>query len=85
VFYAVVDLVNQQRAAYLFVIIGANSIVIYLASSLVNWEFISKSVFGGVIAAVPAPWQPLFAVFALLGVQLLVLHWLYKRKILISV
>lgn len=85
VFYAVVDLLNQQRAAYLFVIIGANSIVIYLASSLVNWEFISNSVFGGVIAAVPAPWQPLFAVFALLGVQLLVLHWLYKRKILISV
>lgn len=85
VFYAIVDVLSFQRWAYPFVIIGANSIIIYLASSLVNWTFISKSVFGGVIAAVPAAWQPLIAVFALLAVQLLVLHWMYKRRIFVSV
>ncbi|MBE0346583.1 hypothetical protein PPEP_a3843 [Pseudoalteromonas peptidolytica F12-50-A1] len=85
VFYAVVDILNFQRWAYPFVIIGANSIIIYLASSLVDWSFISKSVFGGVITAVPAAWQPLMAVFALLAVQLLVLHWMYKRRIFVSV
>ncbi|WP_339143187.1 transmembrane glucosamine N-acetyltransferase NagX [Pseudoalteromonas galatheae] len=85
VFYAIVDVMSFQRWAYPFVIIGANSIIIYLASSLVNWTFISKSVFGGVIAAVPTAWQPLIAVFALLAVQLLVLHWMYKRRIFVSV
>ncbi|ATD06094.1 MULTISPECIES: transmembrane glucosamine N-acetyltransferase NagX [Pseudoalteromonas] len=85
VFYAIVDVLSFQRWAYSFVIIGANSIIIYLASSLVNWTFISKSVFGGVIAAVPTAWQPLIAVFALLAVQLLVLHWMYKRRIFVSV
>ncbi|PCK30126.1 transmembrane glucosamine N-acetyltransferase NagX [Pseudoalteromonas piscicida] len=85
VFYAVVDVLGFQRWAYPFVIIGANSIIIYLASSLVNWTFISKSVFGGVIAAVPADGQPLMAVIALLVVQLLVLHWMYKRRIFVSV
>ncbi|CAM3481095.1 MULTISPECIES: transmembrane glucosamine N-acetyltransferase NagX [Pseudoalteromonas] len=85
VFYAIVDVLSFQRWAYPFVIIGANSIIIYLASSLVNWTFISKSVFGGVIAAVPTAWQPLIAVFALLAVQLLVLHWMYKRRIFVSV
>ncbi|PAY01684.1 DUF5009 domain-containing protein [Pseudoalteromonas sp. HM-SA03] len=85
VFYAIVDVLSFQRWAYPFVIIGANSIIIYLASSLVNWTFISKSVFGGVIASVPAAWQPLIAVFALLAVQLLVLHWMYKRRIFVSV
>ncbi|TMP70710.1 DUF5009 domain-containing protein, partial [Pseudoalteromonas ruthenica] len=49
-FYALVDVLNGQRFAYLFVIIGANSIIIYLASSLVNWAFVSRSVFGGVIS-----------------------------------
>ncbi|ESP90957.1 MULTISPECIES: transmembrane glucosamine N-acetyltransferase NagX [Pseudoalteromonas] len=84
-FYALVDILNGQRFAYPFVIIGANSIIIYLASSLVNWEFVSKSVFGGFINAVGPDWQPLFAVIALLLVQLLVLHWMYKRKIFVSV
>ena len=84
-FYAVVDLLNTQKYFYPFVIIGANSIIIYLASSLVKWEYIAQSVFGGVISAGSESWQPILSVIALLTVQLLVLHWLYKRKILISV
>ena len=85
VFYSVVDILGQRKAAYPFVIIGANSIIIYLASSLVNWGYIANSVFGGVVRSVSEPWQPLFAVVALLTVQLLVLHWMYKRKIFVSV
>ncbi|WP_462177427.1 transmembrane glucosamine N-acetyltransferase NagX [Pseudoalteromonas gelatinilytica] len=85
VFYALVDILPGQRAAYPFVIIGANSIIIYLASSLVNWGYVSQSVFGGVIRAVPEAWQPLMAVIALLAVQMLVLHWMYRRKIFVSV
>lgn len=85
VFYAVVDLCNLQKAAYPFVIIGANSIIIYLASSIVDWGYISQSLFGGVINGAPSQWQPLLAVIALLAAQMLLLHWMYKRKILISV
>ncbi|MEO2266523.1 DUF5009 domain-containing protein [Pseudoalteromonas sp. YIC-656] len=84
-FYAFVDIIGFRKSVYPFVIIGANSIIIYLASSLVNWSYISKSVFGGVVRAVPADWQPLIGVFAVLAVQLLVLHWMYKRKIIVSV
>lgn len=85
VFYALVDVLNGQRFAYPFVIIGANSIIIYLASSLVNWEFVARSVFGGVVSGSPEQWQPLMSVLSLLAVQLLVLHWMYRRKIFVSV
>ncbi len=85
VFYAIVDLCNLQRFAYLFVIIGANSIIIYLASSIVDWAYISRSLFGGFVLGLPSEWQPLMSVIGLLAVQLFALHWLYKRKILISV
>ncbi|NOU49587.1 DUF5009 domain-containing protein [Pseudoalteromonas sp. JBTF-M23] len=85
IFYASVDLLNTQKLAYPFIIIGANSIIIYLASSLVNWNYISLSVFGGIVAAAAPNWQPLLSVLALLSVQLLVLHWMYKRKIFVSV
>ncbi|WP_404340417.1 transmembrane glucosamine N-acetyltransferase NagX [Pseudoalteromonas mariniglutinosa] len=85
VFYALVDILPGQRLAYPFVIIGANSIIIYLASSLVDWDYISQSVFGGLIRAVSEPWQPLLGVITLLTVQMLVLHWMYRRKIFVSV
>ncbi|CAM3959391.1 transmembrane glucosamine N-acetyltransferase NagX [Pseudoalteromonas byunsanensis] len=84
-FYALVDVLNGQRLAYPFIIIGANSIIIYLASSLVNWTYISKSLFGALVSASDPQWQPLLSVIALLLVQLLVLHWMYKRKIFVSV
>lgn len=84
-FYVLVDILNGQKLAYPFVIIGANSIIIYLASSLVDWTYISRSVFGGFINAAPELWQPLFGVIALLLVQILVLHWMYKCKIFVSV
>lgn len=84
-FYVLVDILNGQKLAYPFVIISANSIIIYLASSLVDWTYISRSVFGGFINAAPELWQPLFGVIALLLVQILVLHWMYKRKIFVSV
>ena len=85
VFYAAVDILNGQKLAYPFVIIGANSIIIYLASSLVDWGYISRSVFGGVVIASHSEWQPILAVTALMAVQMLVLHWMYRRKIFVSV
>ena len=85
IFYALVDILNGQKLAYPFVIIGANSIIIYLASSLVDWQFISRSVFGGVVSASAVEWQPVLSVISLMTVQMLVLHWMYRRKIFVSV
>lgn len=85
IFYLLVDVLPGQKLSYPFVIIGANSIIIYLASSVVKWEFIRDSFFGGLISALPNQWQALMLVLSLLFVQLAVLHWLYKRKLFISV
>ncbi|SFD04022.1 transmembrane glucosamine N-acetyltransferase NagX [Pseudoalteromonas denitrificans] len=85
VFYVFVDVLNYRKCVYPFVIIGANSIMIYLASSIVNWEYIANSIFGGLVLSGPETWQPLLSIFSLLAVQLLLLHWMFKRKILVSV
>ncbi|CCQ11791.1 N-acetylglucosamine related transporter, NagX [Pseudoalteromonas luteoviolacea B = ATCC 29581] len=85
VFYVLVDILPGQKAAYPFVIIGANSIIIYVASSIIKWEFMRDSLLGGLIRALPLNWQPVALVLGLLFVQLLILHWLYKRKLFISV
>ncbi|MBV7315484.1 DUF5009 domain-containing protein [Shewanella sp. NIFS-20-20] len=84
-FYFMVDVLKWHRFSLFFAVIGTNAIVIYLASSLVNWRYLADSVFGGLVAAVPLTWQPLLAVMTLLLVQWLVLYWLYKRQIFFKV
>ncbi|NMD52622.1 DUF5009 domain-containing protein [Shewanella sp. DNRA4] len=84
-FYALVDVLKWQKLAFIFVVIGTNAIIIYLASSLVDWKYIALSVFGGVIAALPENAQPLGAVIGLLTVQWLVLYWMYRRNIFVRI
>lgn len=85
IFYGLVDVLKWQKIAFPFVVIGCNAIIIYLASSIVNWTYIAKSLFGGVVNAFPASAHALMAVVALLLVQWLLLYWMYKRGIFIKV
>ena len=85
VFYGVIDVLKWQRWAFFFVVIGTNAIIIYLASSLVNWQYLANSLFGGVVASVPSDAKALVQVIALLTVQWCVLYWLYKRNIFIKI
>lgn len=85
VFYALVDVLKWHKLVYVFVVIGCNAIIIYLASSLVKWDYIARSLFGGLVDALPINAQILAATLALLLVQWLLLFWMYKRDIFIKV
>ncbi|GIU22977.1 DUF5009 domain-containing protein [Shewanella schlegeliana] len=84
-FYAIIDVVKVQKWAFFFTVIGCNSIVIYIASSIVNWKYTANSIFGGLISALPNHTQVLAGVITLVLVQWLVLYWMYKRNIFIKV
>lgn len=84
-FYALVDVLKWQKTAFFFVVIGTNAIIIYLASSLVDWKYIAQSVFGGLVMALPESAQALAAVICLLAVQWLVLYWMYRRNIFVRI
>ncbi|MCU8020389.1 MULTISPECIES: transmembrane glucosamine N-acetyltransferase NagX [unclassified Shewanella] len=85
VFYALVDVLKWQKTAFFFVVIGTNAIIIYLASSLVDWKYVAQSVFGGLVMALPESAQALAAVISLLAVQWLVLYWMYRRNIFVRI
>ncbi|MEW6984077.1 transmembrane glucosamine N-acetyltransferase NagX [Colwelliaceae bacterium 6471] len=85
VFYYLIDVLKIQRVAKILAVIGTNSIVAYLGTSLVNWSYTSTAIFGGVITAFPLSYQQLMAVVFMVLVQWLVLYWLYNRKIFIKV
>ncbi|MCE9678028.1 DUF5009 domain-containing protein [Shewanella sp. AS1] len=84
-FYALIDVLKLQRFGFVFMVIGCNSIIIYLSTSLVNWDYVSRSLFGGLIQALPESMQMLSGSLGLLAVQWLLLYWMYKRSIFIRV
>lgn len=84
-FYALIDVIGFTHWAKFFAVIGTNSIIVYLGSSLINWQYTSKSLFGGFIKVAPAGWQDIILFGGMLLLQWLVLYWLYCRKIFIKV
>jgi len=85
VFYWLIDVVGFKRWAVFFAVIGTNSIIVYLGSSLIDWKYISHSVAGGAIKALPNGWNELLLITVMVLLQWLVLHWLYRRKIFVKV
>jgi predicted acyltransferase len=80
-FYLIIDVWGFRTWAFPFIIIGSNSILIYMASEgLVNFGHTAAFVFGGVIKFSPVIWQPVCTALSITLVQLLLLYFLYKRK-----
>ncbi|MGZ9899093.1 transmembrane glucosamine N-acetyltransferase NagX [Shewanella gaetbuli] len=84
-FYAIIDVLKWQKWSFVFVVIGTNAIIVYLGSSVINWQYITQSLFGGVINVFPAESQPLMTVIGFITVQWLVLWWMFKRNIFIRI
>ncbi|WP_448549002.1 transmembrane glucosamine N-acetyltransferase NagX [Thalassotalea fusca] len=85
IFYGLIDVLNWRRWAKVFAVIGTNSIIVYLGSSLINWSYISSSLFGGVLQVAAPGWRELVLFGGMVLLQWLVLYWLYRQKIFIKV
>ncbi|SEA32414.1 transmembrane glucosamine N-acetyltransferase NagX [Microbulbifer marinus] len=83
-FYLLVDVWQWRRFNGFFAVIGCNAILVYLGTSLLNWVYTSKNLFGGIAAALPEAGATLVIVCGVILLQWLVLKWLYSRGIFIS-
>ncbi|AOW09350.1 acyltransferase family protein [Flavobacterium gilvum] len=80
-FYLIIDVWGFHKWAFPLLLIGSNSILIYMASEgLVNFKHTAEFVFGGAIKMFPLIWQPVFTTSSVTLVQLILLYFLYKRK-----
>ncbi|WP_448565583.1 transmembrane glucosamine N-acetyltransferase NagX [Thalassotalea ganghwensis] len=84
-FYGVIDGLAISKWAVFFAVIGCNSIVAYLATSLFDWQYLTQSLLGGIFEALPSGASQLVYYSGLIVIQWLVLYWLYCRKIFIKV
>ena len=85
-FYLIIDVMGFHKWAFPLILIGSNSILIYMASEgLINFRHTAEFVFGGVIKFSPLIWQPVFTTLSVTVVQLILLYFLYKRKLFLKV
>lgn len=85
IFYLIIDVWNFKKWSFFFVVIGVNSITIYLANAIINFHPASKFLFGGLNNLLPEAWLPLIASVTFTFTGWLFLYFLYKKKIFLKV
>lgn len=84
VFYLVIDVWRFQSWAFFFVVIGSNSILIYMTQKMVDFQHTSEFLFGGVLGHT-GNLQPLLSAIAYLAVEWALLYLLYRKRIFLRV
>jgi predicted acyltransferase len=83
-FYLVIDVWRLQAWAFPFVVIGSNSIFIYMAGACVDFAFTTRFFFEGAIKHT-GDYQPLLGAIAFTFVKWLLLFFLYRKRIFLRV
>jgi predicted acyltransferase len=81
-FYLVIDVWGFRRWAFFFVVIGMNSILIYVLPVVIDFDRVGQNVFHGAVVLLPKVAQPLaFALCVTVGIKWLLLWFLYRKRI----
>ncbi|QDT00280.1 acyltransferase family protein [Adhaeretor mobilis] len=83
-FYLVIDVWKLRSWAFFFVVIGSNSILIYVAQRVFDLGHTRDYLFGGVLS-LTGDWQPMLSVVAYIVVEWLLLYLLYRNRIFLRV
>lgn len=97
-FYLIIDIGGLRKWAFFFVVIGANSIAVYMAAHLFDFRNIGNifvkgwttnhnlGVVGGLTAWIgPGPWSSFVEALAAFTVIWLILFWMYRTKTFLKV
>ena len=85
-FYVIIDVWGWKKWAFFFIVIGMNSITIYMfQAGIINFYSSTEFFFGGIIKSFGENWQPLIGAIGYTTVCWVFLYILYKKKIFLKV
>ena len=85
-FYLIIDVWNRKGWAFFFIVIGMNSITIYmLQRGIINFHSTRDFFFGGLINSFSGSWQSLISALGYTTVCWVFLYILYRKKIFLKV
>jgi len=84
-FYYIIDVRGYKKWAFFFSVIGMNSILIYISSRFINWNYTTAGFFTWLGQLVGNPWNDFVMVLCFLAVKWFFLYFLYKKKTFLRV
>ena len=84
IFYWVIDVKGYSKWAYIFTVIGMNSIVAYMAMMLFNFSLISNIFIGKLLPRLWS-WGDFTGATAAFAVMWLILYWMYRTKTFVRI
>lgn len=84
-FYYVIDVKNMRKWTLFFTVIGMNSITIYMAHRIIDFQYTADFLFSGLIRLAPENAKLLVSSIGLVIVSWLFLYFLYRKKIFLKV
>jgi predicted acyltransferase len=85
VFYYVIDVKGYRYWAFFFNVIGMNSILIYISSHFINWDYATNGLFHWVGQLLGEPYNAVAFSVLYVFVQWLFLYFMYKKKVFLKV
>ncbi len=83
-FYLVIDVWQLKGWTLFFVVIGSNSILIYMAPKFIDFAYTTHALFDGLLNRTGA-YQPLLWAIAVVAVKWALLYVLYRKRIFLKV
>ena len=84
VFYYIID-VKYKKWAFFFVVIGMNSILIYMSGHFIDWKYTTNAFFEWLVQLAGTPFNLLVFALCYIAVKWYFLYFLYKKKVFLRV
>jgi predicted acyltransferase len=84
-FYYVIDVLGYKAWAFYFKVIGMNSILIYISSKFINWNYATAGFFGWLGQLVGQPYNIVVMAICFVMVKWMFLYFLYRKKAFLKV
>lgn len=84
-FYYLIDVLKFKKGVLFFQVIGMNSILIYISSKFIEWEYTTKAFFKWLLQWIGEPYSLLVIAVCVLLIKWLFLKFLYNKKVFLRV
>ncbi len=84
-FYLVIDVWGYTKWAFFFVVIGMNSILIYMAGAVIDFANTTDFFFEGLLSSLGGPAQQVLWWIGFVVVEWAFLYFLYRKKIFLRI
>jgi predicted acyltransferase len=84
-FYWIIDVQNLQKWAFFFVVIGMNSLVMYLAYRFIDFNESSRLLFSGIYEHAAEKWHEVYQTLGGLLLAWLLLYFLWRKRVFVKV